>query len=184
MYRVKFLQVSTGQILGLLPLYQLDYRNHHHQLINVHESVTNIFLPIIIFIAIIFRHIWASSTLHPSSPSASIWSQQPTQQVSNIILPVGKASHFCPRPSSFRPRSAVIPISCCFREWHWTTLEWRWRSERKERKWGRGWLWLVSASFDTVWPSFVRAVVGSTSFLSLYGTIHFVIPYSFWNKMI
>ena len=96
----------------------------------------------------------------------------------------GKASHFCPRPSAFRPRSGVIPISCCFREWHWTTLEWRWRSERKERKWGRGWLWLVSASFDTVWPSFVRAVVGSTSFLSLYGTIHFVIPYSFWNKMI
>ena len=67
MYRVKFLQVSTGQILGLLPLYQLDYRNHHHQLINVHESVRNIFLPIIIFIAIIFRHIWASSTLYPSS---------------------------------------------------------------------------------------------------------------------
>ena len=88
MYRVKFLQVSTGQILGLLPLYQLDYRNHHHQLINVHESVRNIFLPIIIFIAIIFRHIWASSTLDPSSPSASIWSQQPTQQVSNIILPM------------------------------------------------------------------------------------------------
>ena len=102
---------------------------------------------------------------------------------SNVLLQ-GKASHFCPRPSSFWPRSAVIPISCCFREWHWTTLEWRWRSERKERKWGRGWLWLVSASFDTVWPSFVRAVVGSTSFLSLYGTIHFVIPYSFWNKMI
>ena len=58
MYRVKFLQVSTGQMRGLLPLYQLDYRNHHHQLINVHESVTNIFLPIIIFIAIIFRHTY------------------------------------------------------------------------------------------------------------------------------
>ena len=31
---------------------------------------------------------------------------------------LGKASHFCPRPSAFPPRSGVIPISCCFREWH------------------------------------------------------------------